>query len=216
MATQDNQISDKRRRLFKALSAAPVVATLRPGQALANSSAFQCLSNPPALDDVDQPVYLYDEMPADCTGAPGKDCLAFVARTYWSFEDLKTEANQDFWKEEVGESNIIVRTNDVTRTGKLYVVEMTSGSYKGYRLKKNKLGFTASGNTLYVPGKDSAQPEALTGKSGHFLLTVSPNPDNTGIEAAHVYPQEPQDPLAHSCGTSMGVEATDGFRWIQG
>jgi hypothetical protein len=45
MATQDNQISDKRRRLFKALSAAPVVATLSPGEALANASSVQCAAN---------------------------------------------------------------------------------------------------------------------------------------------------------------------------
>jgi hypothetical protein len=39
----DDKVSDNRRRLFKALSAAPVVMTLRPGEALANTSAFQCL-----------------------------------------------------------------------------------------------------------------------------------------------------------------------------
>lgn len=44
MAAQDDQISKNRRRLFKALSAVPVVATLRPGEALANSSAFQCVA----------------------------------------------------------------------------------------------------------------------------------------------------------------------------
>jgi hypothetical protein len=43
MTSLDNQVSEKRRRLFKALSAAPVVATLRPGEALANSSSFQCV-----------------------------------------------------------------------------------------------------------------------------------------------------------------------------
>jgi hypothetical protein len=42
MASKDDQISDKRRRLFKALSAAPIVATLRPGEALASHSAYQC------------------------------------------------------------------------------------------------------------------------------------------------------------------------------
>lgn len=42
MAAHEEKISDKRRKLFKALSAAPVVLTLRPGSANANSSAFQC------------------------------------------------------------------------------------------------------------------------------------------------------------------------------
>jgi hypothetical protein len=45
MSSKDDQISSNRRRLFKALSAAPVVATLRPGEALANTSAFQCIAN---------------------------------------------------------------------------------------------------------------------------------------------------------------------------
>ena len=35
MAAHDEKISQNRRRLFKALSAAPVVATLSPGEALA-------------------------------------------------------------------------------------------------------------------------------------------------------------------------------------
>ncbi len=45
MAAHDDNISNKRRRLFKALSAAPVVATLQPGSAFANASAFQCTKN---------------------------------------------------------------------------------------------------------------------------------------------------------------------------
>lgn len=44
MAAQDDKISENRRRLFKALSAVPVVMTLRPGEAMANMSAFQCLA----------------------------------------------------------------------------------------------------------------------------------------------------------------------------
>lgn len=45
MAADDDKISTNRRRLFKALSAAPVVATLRPGEVLAGASALQCLDN---------------------------------------------------------------------------------------------------------------------------------------------------------------------------
>ena len=43
MAAHDDKISTNRRRLFKALSSVPVVMTLRPGSALANSSAYQCV-----------------------------------------------------------------------------------------------------------------------------------------------------------------------------
>ena len=42
MAAQEEKISGKRRKLFKALSAAPAVVTLSPGSALATDSAFQC------------------------------------------------------------------------------------------------------------------------------------------------------------------------------
>jgi hypothetical protein len=211
MATQDNQISDKRRRLFKALSAAPVVATLRPGQALANASAFQCLSTPPTLADVSKPVYRQGETPADCSGAIGTDCLAFVSRTYWDQNGLQGD-NLKFWKDNVGDGSIIVRTDD--DLGTLFVVEFTAG-YPGTALD-GTLGIAAKGQILYVPSQGDAALQELTGKPGHFLLTISPNSDNTGIQAAYAYPQTPQDPLAHSCGTSMGVEATDGFRWIQG
>ena len=44
MAAHDEKISTNRRRLFKALSSVPVVMTLRPGSALATSSAYQCLA----------------------------------------------------------------------------------------------------------------------------------------------------------------------------
>ncbi len=49
MAAQDDKISENRRRLFKALSAAPVVATLRPGT-LAAGSAYQCAAPLRELD----------------------------------------------------------------------------------------------------------------------------------------------------------------------
>ena len=42
MSAPDDKISSNRRRLFKALSTAPVVMTLKPGAALANASAYQC------------------------------------------------------------------------------------------------------------------------------------------------------------------------------
>lgn len=44
MAAEDDRISRNRRRLFKALSAVPVVSTLRPGSALAQNSSLQCLA----------------------------------------------------------------------------------------------------------------------------------------------------------------------------
>jgi hypothetical protein len=42
MSAHEEQISQNRRRLFKALSVTPVVATLSPGSAVAGHSAYQC------------------------------------------------------------------------------------------------------------------------------------------------------------------------------
>ena len=56
MAAHDEQISQRRRQLFKALSAAPVVATLAPSQAAAGS-AYQCLKE---ITDGGEPDHVYD------------------------------------------------------------------------------------------------------------------------------------------------------------
>ena len=72
MTVHDDKISDKRRRLFKALSAAPVVATLQPGSAFANASAFQCSKNirdnltlrpgPVELGSINTEPFLYNRL----------------------------------------------------------------------------------------------------------------------------------------------------------
>ena len=80
MAAHDDKISDNRRRLFKALSAAPVVATLRPGSAVASSSAFQCLNTTsPALPDNG-----FHETDPGCSSSD-PTCFAYRA---WPFYDL--------------------------------------------------------------------------------------------------------------------------------
>lgn len=71
MAAEDNEISPKRRRLFKALSTAPVVMTLQSGSAMATASAFNCLDNKqikPIETLVPQmvagdPAYVYEKHP---------------------------------------------------------------------------------------------------------------------------------------------------------
>lgn len=74
MAAQDNKISGNRRRLFKALSAAPVVMTLRPGSALANASAYQCVTkivNPAPENRVFSPS-------PGCDPLRGETCFAHM------------------------------------------------------------------------------------------------------------------------------------------
>jgi len=76
MPAHDDNISDKRRRLFKALSTVPVVMTLQPGSALANSSAYQCVKNMP------EPRYHYrpDEYADNCRWG---DCFVYQPRSCW-------------------------------------------------------------------------------------------------------------------------------------
>lgn len=71
MAAHDEKISQNRRKLFKALSAAPVVATLAPGQAAAQASAFQCLNN--IVGETTPPTPLLSSgVPISDPGAPGE------------------------------------------------------------------------------------------------------------------------------------------------
>ena len=86
MASDNQPISDKRRRLFKALSAAPVVATLRPGEALANSSAFQCAASLRKIQI--QPFINQNNTPTSCAVAVGEDCtiegIIYRKVHYWN------------------------------------------------------------------------------------------------------------------------------------
>lgn len=76
MAVQNDKVSEKRRRLFKALSAVPVVTTLRPGSALAAQSSMQCAAKNRA------------EYPDPETGpGPGTDPLLRAPLTYWILTD---------------------------------------------------------------------------------------------------------------------------------
>ena len=101
MAAHEEKISDKRRKLFKALSAAPVVMTLRPGSALANQSAYQCLDLQGAT-----PANFHVTDP----GCPdGATCYGYFQRPYWDPTDGSGTAVPD--KECPGTvAGIIVKT----------------------------------------------------------------------------------------------------------
>ena len=82
MAAHDEKISANRRRLFKALSATPVVLTLRPGSALANSSIVQCLADGFASD-----AGTDDFIPTGGTCSQNDDCFAYEELNYWQVPD---------------------------------------------------------------------------------------------------------------------------------
>jgi hypothetical protein len=89
MSAPEDKISGNRRRLFKALSAAPVVAVLKPGAALANASAFQCA----AKLRVAPPPNWIAGIPATAVsvgdGIYTIDGFFFRSATFWLKENLK-------------------------------------------------------------------------------------------------------------------------------
>lgn len=91
MAARDEKISNNRRRLFKALSAAPVVATLKPGSALATSSAYQCLSSGHDIKDWHQHNWPHINNP--CSGG-GEPCYAYVERNYLDITEGRKVKNK--------------------------------------------------------------------------------------------------------------------------
>ncbi len=215
-ADDENKISENRRRLFKALSTAPVVMTLRPGQVLANASAFQCLDTPPPFPTT--PVYLQPGLPSDCIETDG-GCLAYVERFYWD-KSMLSGAPESYWDEVVGSNSILVQTDPDNNPNLLYAVD--KGSFQGSisNVLDPSVGFTldTSTNVLSVPNNATSEnpPAQVNGLTGYFLLGVKPAPDLMMIDQAFAYPQATQDPLARSCGTSLGVEATNSLHWVQG
>lgn len=78
MSANDKNISNNRRKLFKALSTAPVVMTLKPGAALANASAYQCLSSGQNISNWHQ--YTWPHINDPC--GTGETCYAYQYRNY--------------------------------------------------------------------------------------------------------------------------------------
>jgi len=93
MAAHNEKISANRRKLFKALSATPVVLTLRPGSALANTSIVQCLADGFASD-----AGTDDFIAAGSTCSQNDDCFAYKELNYWRVPDqdpISTAAGSD-------------------------------------------------------------------------------------------------------------------------
>lgn len=79
MAAHNEKVSNNRRRLFKALSSVPVVMTLRPGSALANQSAYQCLDHGANISNWHQSNWPHINDPCK----EGEVCYAYERRYYW-------------------------------------------------------------------------------------------------------------------------------------
>jgi hypothetical protein len=101
MSSKDDQISSNRRRLFKALSAAPVVAAMNPGHALANASAYQCAmklrENPP------RPFLTASQVPngavPDENGILSVQGYLYRSVKYWVKPDADRPTSRDCFRE---------------------------------------------------------------------------------------------------------------------
>lgn len=211
MAAHDEKISNNRRRLFKALSAAPVVATLRPGAAMAGTSSYQCLIEPPVPAT---PVYL-QPLPPTCVGGDS-GCVAYVERPYWVAPDPPCRQN---WNAVVdpgstGSEYIVIydpgdpADPSTSQFGKL---EVPGYAYTPFTPPTN---WAVDGTVLSYP-KNSQLDCELTAKTGYFLLKVEPNADHTDFSAVGLFPEEMGDAAWKSCWNSFG-KSTTGISFVKG
>jgi hypothetical protein len=211
MATQDEKISDNRRRLFKALSAAPVVATLRPGEALATSSAIQCAANPMPIAD----TKYYLNTTQGCTNSDtGVDCHAYLQRMFWNpgVTDPLDPLYAHWAKVFIVETQGLPSGSAVS----VYwtVVDGQRGSTIGISAAAGVNVVTRSGDQLFFYGSDGTSFLTVDGAMGLFLAIGGPDDPNDpmGWTASAVWPEE-QDTannvLGGSCLTSF--PASGGF-----
>ena len=213
MAAHDENISQNRRRLFKALSAAPVVATLRPGAALAGSSSYQCLIDPPTPS---RSIYL-EPLPATCGPEEG-GCVAYVERPYWEAPPRGTDpvvnACRDAWDAVVSRGEIVIYDPATSTLGTL---DRLGLSYTP--LTPTPTGWSVDTNmtppVLSYPRTPTDFCE-LPAETGYFLLKVEPNGDYTDFAPIGVYPEETGgDASWKSCWNSFDKDTT-GVTFVKG
>lgn len=206
MASDNQPVSDKRRRLFKALSAAPVVATLKPGEALARMSSYQCLTQDMGHA---QPYFFLQEDVADaklrCNDADS-GCYAYEERYYWLFSGNGSNTCVNDWlvvdvtrigssPEELwlvnGLATAPLKVSDAASSG-VVVVDATNGStdkklsYTGGTCQDNNLNATRKTGLFLAVGNpvDENLSPTLVDPIGWKSDGVYPKfiPDNTGTQ----------------------------------
>ncbi|MEZ5588005.1 MAG: hypothetical protein R3E46_13110 [Sedimenticolaceae bacterium] len=145
MAAHDDKISTNRRRLFKALSSVPVVMTLRPGSALANSSAYQCLAT--ARENVG-----FDPGPVDFAFTQGSAYKYAGPYDYWEIGTPSTPCD------------LPITTYIVKRNGTFY-------DDQGNEIS-SPLPFSESGDYLIFPAEVAVDDACYTvaKKPGYFAI----------------------------------------------
>jgi hypothetical protein len=233
MASQDDQISDKRRRLFKALSAAPVVATLRPGEALANASLRQCISK--NMGEAQSNFHLAgDRGDHECSVTDVNGCHVFDTRNHSGLFYLPDDPSSSFFVVDMqplpdskvnlepqrarfwlvnngtGEHYKIELSNEVDQRGRaLATVEVD----KVYRVK-----FTSDymQNIICKP-KNNKQCESDTKVSfdidleGIFVVFGEPNDDLTEWTFKGVWPDVEPSMMPNPDNDQMGGSCLHSF-----
>jgi len=187
MAAHDDKVSVNRRRLFKALSAAPVVVTLSPGSALAQSSAYQCLLNDPQIAE-------FRETGVEC-GTTDSNCFAYAELFYWEIQDDLDPCGLG-----LSNGNWLV---EIDATNKIYatypdgdVVDVTVELDTSAPVPDTWIVSTGAGNCY----------SGLERKTGNFLLTAPLTPDGTqptGYDLTQVKPSFVQPISADVRGISQ-------------
>ena len=171
MAARDDKISNKRRRLFKALSAAPVVATLHPGSALATSSAYQCLNT--GHDISNWHPHDWANMSNPCPGGSSEACYAYEYRYY-----IDTDEGRSTGKSCPSFNNIIVEV----RTGKFYDLDgLDVTNYIGSHSNGKKKLLNSSGQTC---------KKRIPVRQGLFAVVGHKNANGTGFTIDGVVPEK--------------------------
>jgi hypothetical protein len=208
MAADEDQTSNSRRRLLKALSSTPLVLTLRPNAAAA-TSAYHCITNiaehPPA-----KLWYSAEEIAqGEATCDAAYPCYGYRALWYWDLGTVSGGNNCTPWTDA-----IIVR-----------VPQADGSSYRYFDINQNEITDTRlsfnnsvspptltiykiySGDAKCTFGDSSSEIVELTAKEGLFLVYGVTQTDATGpvdwIESG-VYPQPPAlQPVQGMTGTCM-------------
>jgi hypothetical protein len=210
MGTQDDKISNNRRRLAKALSAAPVVATLSPGEALATHSSYQCIAKIREHTHVSTFI--------DCNGSCADD-----------IDPNEGYAYQQFWFFDPADGSKVPndtapRTCPIGSSGIIVHVDVAGGGFfnlSGTDVSDSVLrSGTDSAPTLNIynlnigNGEQSDSTLCLTGipgQKGLFAVVVKPiitGGDEKGAEFVGFYPQtdpnvNPNQLMTGTCWTSI-------------
>ena len=191
MAAHEDKISNNRRKLFKALSTAPVVATLSPGSALANQSAYQCLTK--AVDM--PPANLYHTTDPGCSNDL---CYAYQERDFWVVPE--TDGTKPFdtagWPQAAIDliGKTIVETESgvyITLEGDMVPIELLDTSVPG---------------VLSIGTATDTYIENIVTQQGLFLLVIEPlgATETPPISFVGVYPQyQPTGNLQGITGTCL-------------